>query len=179
MGWVIDQRHSQVGFAIKHMMFATVRGLFRDYTASIDLNLQDLTRSRFAGEIQVASIDTRVPERDRHLRSPEFFDAERYPVICYQSGRIEALGSNRFRVLGTLTIRGISHEVAMEGQYAGGAYHDPDGILRSGFSASGSLDRRDYGLVWNIGLEAGGVLVGETVTLQLDIELMWVDGSPT
>lgn len=179
MAWVIDNPHSYVGFAIKHMMFTTVRGQFRDYRASIDLNSNDLTRSRFAGEIEVASIDTREPKRDEHLRSPEFFDVERFPTICYQSGRIEALSGNRFRVYGTLTIRGISQEVVVEGNYAGGPYKDPAGVMRTGFSATGIVHRRDYGLNWNIGLETGGVLVGEDVTLQLDIELMWENGAPT
>lgn len=179
MGWVIDRPHSYVGFTIKHMMFTTVRGQFRDYAGTIELMGDDLTRSRFSGEIDVASIDTREPTRDQHLRSPEFFDVERFPTLCYTSGRIEALGGNRFRVYGTLTLRGISQEVMVEGNYAGGPYKDPDGILRTGFSATGSVNRRDFGLNWNVGLETGGLLVGETVTLQLDIELKWEDGTPT
>lgn len=179
MTWVIDRRHSYVGFTIKHMMFTTVHGRFHEYAGRVDVNARDLTQSRFSGEIEVASIDTRVAERDQHLRSPDFFDAERYPTMSYLSGRIEAIGSNRFRVYGTLTIRGISHEVVLEGTYAGGPYQDPSGVMRTGFSASGSLNREDYGLNWNVPLAAGGVLVGETVTLQLDIELMWEDGTPT
>lgn len=179
MGWVIDWPHSYVGFAIKHMMFTTVRGQFRDYTGTIDLNGSDLTRSRFCGEISVASIDTHEPTRDRHLRSSEFFDVERFPLLSYQSGRIEASGGNRFRVYGTLTLRGISREIMLEGTYAGGPYKDPEGILRTGFSATGTVNRRDFGLDWNVGLETGGVLVGETVTLQLDIELKWEDDAPT
>lgn len=173
MPWVIDEKHSNVGFAITHMMFIPVRGRFHRYRGAIDLNEQDLTRSHFSGEIDVASIDTRVAQRDDHLRSPEFFDAARYPTIRYESTRIEALGSNRFRVYGHLTIRDITREVVVEGEYTGGAARDPWGVLRTGFSATGTLIRQDFGLVWNIGLAGGGAFIGDTVTVQLDIELMW------
>lgn len=173
MTWVIDQRHSYVGFTIKHMMFTTIRGQFREYSGTIDLNQNDLTSSSFSGEIEVASIDTRVPRRDDHLRSEAFFDVARYPTMHYQSTKIETLGGNRFRVYGDLTIHGITREVVVEGTYAGGPFKDPDGIQRTGFSATGQLSRRDFGLLWNVALESGGVLVGDAVDLQLDIELMW------
>lgn len=173
MTWLIDQRHSYVGFTIKHMMFTTIRGQFREYSGTIDLNQNDLTSSSFSGEIDVASIDTRVPRRDDHLRSEAFFDVARYPTMRYRSTKIETLGGNRFRVYGDLTIHGITHEVVVEGSYAGGPFKDPDGIQRTGFSATGKLSRRDFGLLWNVALESGGVLVGDEVDLQLDIELMW------
>lgn len=173
MPWVIDQRHSYVGFTIKHMMFATIRGTFQAYSGQIDLKLNDLARSTFSGTIEVASIDTRVAARDDHLRSEAFFDVARFPTITYQSGKIETLSENRFRVYGALTIHGITREICMEGTYAGGPYKDPDGIMRTGFSASGELSREDFGLHWNLPLEGGGVLVGDRVQLQLDIELAW------
>ncbi|MNK57616.1 hypothetical protein D3C87_766750 [compost metagenome] len=173
MTWVIDQRHSYVGFTIKHMMFATVRGTFQEYYGLIDLNQTDLASSSFIGEINVASIDTRVAKRDEHLRSEAFFNVERFPLILYKSTKIETQTENRFRVYGNLTIHGITREIVVDGTYAGGPYKDPDGILRTGFSGSATLSRKDFGMLWNVALESGGVLVDDRVDLQLDIELMW------
>ncbi|MNX46449.1 hypothetical protein D3C86_769880 [compost metagenome] len=173
MTWVIDQRHSYVGFTIKHMMFATVRGTFQEYYGLIDLNQTDLASSSFIGEINVASVDTRVAKRDEHLRSEAFFNVERFPLILYKSTKIETQTENRFRVYGNLTIHGITREIVVDGTYAGGPYKDPDGILRTGFSGSATLSRKDFGMLWNVALESGGVLVDDRVDLQLDIELMW------
>lgn len=173
MTWVIDQRHSYVGFTIKHMMFATIRGTFQEYYGLIDLSQTDLASSSFVGEINVASIDTRVAKRDDHLRSEAFFNIEHYPLILYKSTKIETQSENRFRVYGHLRIHGVTREIAVEGTYAGGPYKDPDGILRTGFSASTTLSRKDFGLLWNVILENGGVLVDDRVDIQMDIELMW------
>lgn len=172
MTWEIDQKHSYVGFAIKHMVFTTVRGQFYRYRSSIELDMNDLTQSRFTGDIEVGSIDTHEAQRDEHLKSADFFDVARFPTIHYESKRIEAQGGNRFRVLGDVTIHGVTHELEMNGEYAGEARRDPWGILRTGFSASGTLNRKDYGLLWNVDLDRGGILVGESVILQLDIELV-------
>lgn len=178
MTWVIDQRHSYVGFSIKHMMFTTVRGQFHEYDGTIDLNLDDLTSSTFSGAITVASIDTHVPKRDDHLRSEAFFDIARFPKILYHSTKIETLGLNRFRVHGDLTMHGVTRDIVVEGTYAGGPFKDPDGIMRTGFSATTTLSRKDYGLFWNVALESGGVLVGDAVDIQIDIELMWQADRP-
>ncbi len=173
MTWVIDQRHSYVGFTIKHMMFMTIRGTFQEYYGIIDLNFDDLASSSFVGEINVASIDTRVAKRDEHLRSAAFFNIERFPLILYKSTKIETQGENRFRVYGQLTIHGVTQEIVVDGTFAGGPFKDPDGILRTGFSGSATLSRKDYGMLWNVALESGGVLVDDRVDIQLDIELMW------
>lgn len=173
MPWLIDHKHSYVGFNVKHMMIALVRGHFSRYSGRIELNDQDLTESSFSGEIEVDSIDTREPERDAHLRSAEFFDVARFPLITFRSTRIEAIGNNRFRVMGDLTLHGITREVALEGEWAGPARRDPWGVPRTGFNATTSLNRKAFGLAWNQLLEAGGVLVDETVHVMLDIELTW------
>lgn len=178
MPWVIDQRHSYVGFTIKHMMFTTIRGTFQEYYGLIDLNQNDLASSTFIGEINVSSIDTRVAKRDEHLRSAAFFHVERFPLILYKSHKIETQSENRFRVYGDLTIHGVTREIVVDGTYAGGPYRDPDGILRTGFSASSSLSRKDFGLLWNVALENGGVLVDDRVDIQLDIELLWQEDHP-
>lgn len=172
MGWQIDRRHSYVGFSVKHMKFVTVRGQFHEYEGHIQLDPEDLTRSHFEGTIQVASLDTHEAQRDAHLRSAEFFDVARYPTLSYHSKRIEALSNGRFRVTGDLTLHGVTHEVTVEGEYAGSPTKDPWGELRTGFSATGTLNRKDFGLAWNVGLEAGGFLVSDEVTMQLDIELV-------
>ncbi|MBU6430491.1 MAG: YceI family protein, partial [Cyanobacteria bacterium REEB65] len=127
--------------------------------------------SRFEGEIGVASIDTHVAERDDHLRSADFFDADHYPTIHYRSKRIETLGGDRFRVIGDLTIRDKTREIALEGLYAGTPVRDPWGVLRTGFSARGSIRRKEFGVNWDMALGTGGLLVGDEVTIVLDIEL--------
>lgn len=174
MPWVIDKKHSYVGFSVRHMV-TNVRGRFCDYDADIQLNAEDLIHSRFSGSIDVASIDTHEAQRDEHLRSAEFFDVARFPTITYHSTRIQALGNSTFRVYGDITIHGVTREVVVEGEFAGAARKDPWGVLRTGVSATGTIDRHDFGLVWNVPLEAGGLLVGGTITMQLDLELMWVD----
>ncbi len=170
--WSIDRKHSYVGFEVKHMGFMTIRGVFHDYEATILLNERDLARSRFTGTLFVASVDTRVPLRDEDLRSANFFDAERFAEIRYRSSRIETSGGNQFRVFGDLTIREVTHEIVLEGSYAGPPRRDPWGTLRTGFAARGAFDRKDFGMTWDVELPGGGSLVGATVTVHLDIELI-------
>jgi polyisoprenoid-binding protein YceI len=169
MTWQIDTSHSHIGFSVKHMMIATVRGEFKAYTGTLALDSDDLTKSVFTGEIDIASIDTREPKRDEHLRSADFFDAETYPKMTFQSTRVERVDGNDYRIVGDLTIKGITREVVLEAEYAG-IHKDPWGNTRTGFTASATLDRKDFGLSWNAALETGGVLVGEKVKLSLDIE---------
>jgi polyisoprenoid-binding protein YceI len=169
MTWQIDTSHSHIGFSVKHMMIATVRGEFKAYTGTLALDTDDLTQSVFTGEIDIASIDTREPKRDEHLRSADFFDAEAHPTMTFQSTRIERVDGNDYRIVGDLTIKGITKEVVLEAEFAG-IHKDPWGNTRTGFTASATLDRKDFGLSWNAALETGGVLVGEKVKLSLDIE---------
>lgn len=169
MPWQIDASHSHVGFSVKHMMVSTVKGQFKTYSGTLAINEQDLTRSVISGEIQVDSLDTRDSGRDDHLKSADFFDVATYPTITFTSKRIEAKGGNEYQVHGDLTIHGVTREVALDAEYHGLA-KDPWGGTRTGFSVSGSINRKDFGLVWNAALETGGVLVGETIKLDLEIE---------
>lgn len=169
MAWQLDASHSHVGFSVKHMMVSTVKGQFKNYTGTLAIDEADLTKSVISGEIEVASIDTRDNGRDDHLRSADFFDVANHPTIGFVSKRIEAKGGNEYTVYGDLTIRGITHEVALEAEYHGLA-KDPWGGTRTGFSISGTINRKDFGLVWNAALETGGVLVGEKIKLDLEIE---------
>jgi polyisoprenoid-binding protein YceI len=170
--WQIDASHSSVEFAVTHMMFTTVRGRFKQLAGTVLVNEDRPDRSSVTVEIDAASIDTGSPERDQHLRSADFLDVENFPTIVFQSNRIEgahAKAGDRFRVGGTLTIRGRSVFVALDATF-NGVGKDPWGYLRAGFNASTEIDRRDWGLEWNQALETGGVLVGHTVKVQVDVE---------
>ena len=169
MTWQLDSSHSTVGFSVKHMMIATVRGQFQRYTADLAIDLDDITRSQVSAEIEVASIDTREAKRDEHLRSGDFFDAAGHPTITFVSRRIERAGGDDYRLIGDLTIRGTTREVVLEAEFAG-VHKDPWGNTRTGFTVTGAVDRKDFGLTWNAALETGGVLVGDKVKLSLDLE---------
>ena len=166
--WNIDASHSTIGFSIRHMVFSKVRGRFLKYTGAIQL-ADDLEQSRVELAIDAASIDTGTPQRDTHLRSADFFDAERFPELRFRSTRVEDLGGDRLRVTGDLTIRDVTRAVTLDVEPAGRGM-DPWGNERIGFVAKTSVDRKDFGLQWNQVLEAGGVLVGDRVDIELDIQ---------
>jgi polyisoprenoid-binding protein YceI len=167
--WNIDAAHSGINFSIRHMVVSKVRGRFATYNGAIDLDDSDLTRSTLTVSIDAASIDTGTAQRDQHLRSAEFFDVERFPELRYHSKRIEKLGRDHYRILGDLTIREVTREVALDVEY-GGKAKDPWGNERAGFIAKASIDRKEFGLQWNQVLEAGGVLVGDRVDIELEIQ---------
>jgi len=167
--WNIDAAHSGINFSIRHMVVSKVRGRFAKYTGTLSLDDSDITRSVVEATIDAASIDTGTPERDVHLRSADFFDVEQFPVLRYRSTRIERLSAERYRVVGDLTIRGVTREVELDVDY-GGRAKDPWGNERVGFVARASVDRKDFGLQWNQVLEAGGVLVGDRVDIEVDIQ---------
>lgn len=170
--WKLDATHSTVGFSVKHMMFTTVRGRFDDVAGTITLNANAPERSAVEVTIGVASVDTGVADRDGHLRSGDFFDVESHPTITFRSRRVEgslAKEGDSFRVAGDLTIRGVTREVVLTATFDGTGT-DPWGGARSGFSATTSIDRRDFGLTWNQALEAGGVLVGHEIRIELQVQ---------
>lgn len=167
--WVLDAEHTSVEFAVKHLMVSTVKGRFSGVTGTIRLDEGDLANSSVEVSIDVSSIDTRQGQRDEHLRSPDFFDVENYPTIEFRSRRVEPVRSGEFRVIGDLTIRGVTREVVLEVTDEGRAV-DPWGGRRAGFSAKTSIDRQDFGLTWNQALETGGVLVGNEVKISIDVE---------
>ena len=169
--WAIDPAHSEVGFAVKHLMVATVKGAFRTFSGKLVLNEQNLSASSIEAEIDVASIDTRQEQRDAHLRSADFFDAENFPTITFRSTKIEQLRHSHFRAVGELTIRGVTREVVLDVEETGRAT-DPWGAERIGYSAVTRIKREDFGLTWNQALEAGGVLVGSEVKITLEIQVV-------
>ncbi len=169
MTWVIDAVHSHVGFSVKHMMVATARGQFKTYSGSLKLDEKDFSKSAFEGEIDVASVDTANADRDNHLRTNDFFDAPNHPKITYKSTSIEKKGEGEYVVHGDLTIRGITKPVALDVEFLGTS-KNPYGKTVAGFSARGTINRKDFGVAFNAILETGGVAVSEKVKIEIDVE---------
>jgi polyisoprenoid-binding protein YceI len=170
--WQIDPAHTTVEFSVKHMMFTTVRGRFTDVKGTINADDLKPDRSSVTVEINAKSIDTGVADRDTHLRSADFLDVEKFPTITFRSKRVEGAASkegDRFKVTGDLTIRGKSIEITLDATY-GGQGKDPWGKQRAGASAKSEIDRREWGLQWNQALETGGILVGNTVKIDIDVQ---------
>jgi len=164
--WSVDPSHSSVEFQVKHMGLATVKGFFGEFEGGLTV-AEDGTISA-EGTVQAASVNTRNGQRDEHLRSPDFFDAETYPQLSFRSTAFEAIDEETYRVTGELTIRGVTREVVLE-VVSQGTDIDPWGNTRVGLEAVAQIERADYGLTWNQALESGGVLVGKKVKLLLDI----------
>ncbi|MDE3206567.1 MAG: YceI family protein [Acidobacteriota bacterium] len=166
--YTIDPTHSRIGFVARHAMVTKVRGSFNEFEGSGYFDAADPARSTLQLSIKAASIDTGNADRDAHLRSNDFFDMDTYPQITFTSTSVEPTGDDRFRVTGDLTIKGVTRPVAVDFEYTGSAV-DPYGNQRIGFEGSTSVNRKDWGVNWNAALEAGGVLVGEKVTLEFDV----------
>src|SRR5687767_13260189 len=157
--WSIDAAHSEAGFAVKHLMISTVKGRFGNVTGTIVLDEANPAASTVEAVIDVATIDTHQEQRDAHLRSPDFFDVDKFPVIRFRSIEIETVGEGEYRVTGDLTIRDVTRPVLLHVEETGRA-RDPWGGDRIGFTANTKIERSDFGLTWNQVLEAGGVAVG-------------------
>ncbi len=178
MSWTIDKVHTHVGFSAKHMMVSTVRGQFREYRGTVRLDPKDFTRSSFEGEIDVASIDTGVADRDNHLRSNDFFDAPNHPKIAFKSTRIERKDDGEFLVHGDITIRGVTKPITLDVEFLGTS-KNPYGKTVAGLSAHGTLNRKDFGVSFNALLETGGVAVSEKVKLEVELEAVYVEDAVT
>ncbi|HWK09485.1 MAG TPA: YceI family protein [Vicinamibacterales bacterium] len=169
--WSVDQSHSHVEFAVRHLMIATVKGRFGVVRGTVHSDDPDPAKGRVDIEIDVNSIDTREAQRDAHLKSADFFETEKYPHITFRSTRIEDARSDRFTLIGDLTMHGVTREVALD-VTSEGRNRDPWGGERAGFTATAKIKRSDFGLTWNQALETGGVLVGDDVKVSLEIELV-------
>jgi polyisoprenoid-binding protein YceI len=167
--WKLDAAHTQVEFQVKHMMFSTVKGRFDKFDGTIYLDEQDFLKSSAEAEIDVDSITTGDATRDNHLRTADFFLLEEHPKLTFKSTSIEAAGKDKYKVYGDLTIRGITKQVVLDTEYEGrGA--NPWGKEVVAFSATTSINRKDYGLNWNVALETGGVLVSENVKINIYVQ---------
>lgn len=164
-----DTAHSTIGFSIRHLMVSKVRGAFTQWSGSLAFDENDLANAEVNVEIQAASIDTHEKQRDDHLRSADFFDAANHPRLTFRAKGAQKTGEGRYRVSGELTIRGTTRPVDLEVEYNGRA-KDPWGGERVGFEAHTSINRKDFGLTWNQALETGGVLVGEKIEINLEVQ---------
>ena len=168
MSWEIDATHSKATFSVKHMMISTVRGHFEVLSGKLHIDEDHPDNSWVEAEVDAASINTRDARRDGHLRSPDFFDVEKYPKITFKSTKVTPTGNNEYRVTGDLTMHGVTKEETLHADYSG-QVKDLYGLQRAAFSVKGKINRKDFGLNWNVGLEAGGVLVGEDVNIEIDL----------
>ncbi|MFQ3664262.1 MAG: YceI family protein [Chloroflexaceae bacterium] len=175
--WVIDNSHSMIQFTVRHMMISKVRGRFERFSGSVMFDEQNPINSSVNVQIEAASIETRDARRDAHLTSPDFLDAANYPYLTFASKRIEVLDESHGRIIGDLTIRGVTREVALDVEYNGQA-RAPWGTTSAGFHGSTVMNRKDWGLNWNVGLETGGVLVGEEVQIDIELEIVKQEAQP-
>ena len=171
MTWQIDTAHSLVGFSARHMMISKVRGRFEKFSGSINFDENNPAASTVNVEIDTASINTRDEQRDGHLSSPDFLDVANYPTLTFKSKRVEQTGSDSGKLIGDLTIRGVTKEVALAVEYAGQA-KSPWGTTSAGFSGTTTISRKEWGLEWNQALETGGVLVGDKVRIDIELEIV-------
>jgi polyisoprenoid-binding protein YceI len=170
MNWQFDEGHTHIGFTGRHMMVATVRGEFEKFSGTVEFDEHDLTRSKAEIQIEAASVNTHNAQRDDHFRSADFFDVEHYPYITFKSKRVIMLDANHGQLIGDLTIRNITREVVLEGEY-GGVNQTPWNTYSAGFSLRGKVNRKDWGLNWNMILAGGGLVAGDEITLAIDLEL--------
>jgi polyisoprenoid-binding protein YceI len=167
--WNFDLSHSTIDFWVRHLMVSKVHGRFGQWSGTLELDEDDLTRSRVEVEIDTASIDTQEPKRDAHLRSADFLEVDQHPKMTFKSSRIDRVADDRYAVHGDLTIRGTTRPVTLDVEYSG-RVKDPWGGERLGLSAKATILRKDFGLTWNLLLETGGVVVGDKIEIGLEVE---------
>jgi len=170
--WKLDPAHSSAEFKVKHMMISNVKGTFTGLSGTLQLDETDRTHSTVEASIDVATINTGDPQRDGHLKSADFFDAEKFPTITFKSLNIDSVGGPGYEVSGELTIRGVTKTVTFAVEDLSTSAKDPWGNQRIGLSASTKINRKDFGLAWNSALESGGVLVGEEVAIALEVQFI-------
>jgi polyisoprenoid-binding protein YceI len=168
--WDFDHAHSSVDFTVRHLLVSKVRGRFTKWQGTLELDEQDFTRSRVEVEIDVASVDTHEPQRDAHLRSGDFFEADKHPRMVFKSKRVAEKSKDRLSVTGDLTIRGTTREVVLDVERGGVVAKDPWGKRRAGFTATATIHRKDFGVSFNQVLDQGGLALGEDVAITIEIE---------
>jgi polyisoprenoid-binding protein YceI len=171
MSWVIDASHSSVQFWVRHLAISKARGTFETFTGTVDFNEENVAASTVNVQIDAASINTKDEKRDGHLKSPDFFDVANFPSLTFVSKKVESIDDTHGKIIGDLTIRGVTNEVVLDTEYNGQS-KTPWGTTSAGFSAETKISRKDWGLVWNAPLETGGVLVGDEVTISIELEIV-------
>jgi len=170
--WNIDPAHSVAEFKVKHMMISNVKGQFAKVSGVLNFDETDLSKSHVEASIDAASINTREEQRDAHLKSADFFHVEQHPTLSFKSTRITQVGDGELKVAGDLSIRGVTRNVVFTVEGPTPPAKDPWGNTRIGLSATTKINRKDFGLIWNAALETGGILVGDEVTITLDVQFV-------
>ena len=169
--WAIDPSHSKIGFKVKHLMISNVLGNFREFSGQVTTTGNDFSTAVISVSLNSASVDTEIADRDTHLKSPDFFDVVTFPKITFEGNGLKDLGDDMYELTGDLVIKGVSKQVVLAVEF-GGLMTDPWGNVKAGFSITGKMNRKDWGLNWNAALEAGGFLVGDEVKIICDVELI-------
>jgi polyisoprenoid-binding protein YceI len=170
--WQIDPNHSAAQFAVRHLGLSTVRGAFTKVSGTIQFDDKDVSKSSVEVTIDAASVDTRVPDRDKDLRSDRFFDAEKYPTLTFKSTKVEQVETGKLRVTGDLTIHGVTKQVVLDVEGPTAAVKDPWGNQRAAANASTKINRQDFGVKWNAKMDNGGWVVGDDVAITIDVEMV-------
>ncbi len=171
MAWVIDSAHTEVNFTVRHMMISNVRGQFQKLSGTVEFDEANPAATKVDVQIEAASVNTKDEKRDGHLKSPDFFAADQYPYLTFKSKRVEVKDASHAHLTGDLTIRDVTKEVVLDVEYNGSA-KSPWGTTNAGFSAKTSINRKDWGLNWNVALETGGILVGEQINIAIELEVV-------
>lgn len=169
--WVLDPTHSELLFKVKHLMITNVKGEFRKFDASIESDGDDFDNASVTATVDASSIFTNNEDRDNHLRSDDFFSVEAHPEITFESTSLEKLDDENYRLNGTLTMKGVSKEISLDVEF-GGIIKDPYGNVKAGFSVSGKINRKEWGLNWNAALETGGVMVSDEVRISSEVQFV-------
>ena len=169
--WAIDPTHSEIGFKVKHMMFTNVSGKFTKFDATVTTQGDDFDTALFEFSGEIDSIDTGNTDRDGHLKSADFFDAEKFPALTFTSTSFDKQSDGEYTLTGDLTLHGVTKQVTLDVEF-GGTAKDPWGNLKAGFSATGKVNRKDWGLTWNAALETGGIMLGEDVKLAIELQFV-------
>ena len=170
--WQVDSAHTAVQFAVRHLMVSTVRGTLGKAKGTVNLDEGDPTKSTVEASIDVNGIDTREPKRDQHLKSPDFFDVEKYPTVTFKSKKVTKVSDTKFKVAGDLTMHGVTKEVVLDVEGTPKPLTDPFGNVKLGGIATTKVNRKDFGINWSSAMDGGGVVVGDEVDVTIDIELL-------
>jgi len=170
--WRIDTAHSAAQFAVRHLMVSTVRGHFGKLSGSVVYDTANLAQASVEATVDVASVDTREPKRDAHLKSPDFFDVEKFPTMTFKSTKVERAGEGKLKLTGDFTLHGVTKQVVFDVEGPSAPIAGPGGSQRIGAAATAKISRKEFGMTWNRMIEAGGVTVGDEVTITLDLELV-------
>ena len=170
--WQIDPKHSSAQFAVTHLMISSVRGEFHQLKGTVVVDDADISKSSVNVTIDATTVDTREPDRDKHLMSADFFDVAKYPTMVFKSTKVESVGPGRLKITGDLTIRGVTKQAVLEVSAPKPPIKDPWGLQRTAVSGSTRINRQDFGVAWNKTLDAGGVVVGDEVNINLDVEMV-------